>query len=367
MQRREIQRPGLGDGCYLCGIRLNIVLCIDGVLALYLCYMMYRECLTYSKYKKQGKCNKPFGLFWIGDFTSIIMFRIFWHLEKYSEYRLALVFFGNNNIRLRRARFWAVIVKVCKLMCYCVFLLFTILGSLWFVEDGTCLSELDKSHDNNDYIKMALWLLGSFAVCLIYAIRVFCKLFAESAPSELVQGDDNTQFSRFMWADHARMPGMTKRELNALQKSKLQNYDELGRAGREPSRPSQEKSIEMTQLATNEPTPINRHSPLAMDEPDLKLDEDPSKFTCAVCIEDIEIGEWYKKLPQCQHCFHATCIDQWLSTRATCPVCRQRVMVDDYADGSNPSAQTIPRQIRIISGFRDTQPRVVLRFTREVS
>jgi len=372
MQRREIQRPGMGDGCYLFDVRLNIVLAIDGVLALYLCFMMYRECLNYSKYKKQGKCNKPFGLFWIGDFTSIVMFRIFYHLEKYTEYRLALVFFGNDNIRLRRARFWAVVVKVCKLMSYCMFLLFTILGSLWFVQDGRCLSQMDRNKDSNEYFKMALWLLGSFAVCLIYAIRVFCKLMAESGPSELVQADDNNrQFRRFMWADQARAPGMTKRELNALQKSMLRDYDELGRVGREPSRSPKEKSIEMTQLATNEPTPISRNSSLEIDEPDMKLDEDnPLKFTCAVCIEDIEIGEWYKKLPQCEHCFHATCIDQWLSTRATCPVCRQEVMVDDNAaeraaDGSSP--RTIPRQIRIISGIRDTQPRVVLRFTREVS
>merc|ERR1719233_790629 len=100
-------------------------------------------------YEKDGECIKPFGLFWIGNFTSIIIFRIFYHLEEYSMYHLAVVFFANDNTRLRRVRFWAIIVKVCKLMTYCVFLLFTILGTVWYVQDGRCLSKLDKNDNTN--------------------------------------------------------------------------------------------------------------------------------------------------------------------------------------------------------------------------
>merc|ERR1719233_1047339 len=112
----------------------------------------------------------------------------------------------------------------------------------------------------------------------------------------------------------------------------------------------------MTQLANNEPKAVNINSSGAIDEPDLKQEGDnPSEFTCAVCIENIEIGEWFKKLPQCQHCFHATCIDQWLSTRATCPICRDEILPDE--NGGNPSAQII----------RDNESRFVLRFTRVVT
>lgn len=43
---------------------------------------------------------------------------------------------------------------------------------------------------------------------------------------------------------------------------------------------------------------------------------------CAVCLSEFEDGEELKTLPECLHSFHAACIDVWLFSRATCPVCR---------------------------------------------
>jgi hypothetical protein len=43
---------------------------------------------------------------------------------------------------------------------------------------------------------------------------------------------------------------------------------------------------------------------------------------CAICMCSFEVGEGVKELPRCQHCFHAECIVQWLSTASTkCPLC----------------------------------------------
>jgi E3 ubiquitin-protein ligase ATL41 len=43
---------------------------------------------------------------------------------------------------------------------------------------------------------------------------------------------------------------------------------------------------------------------------------------CSICLSSIEEGEQVRLLPNCRHLFHQECIDVWLSTNASCPVCR---------------------------------------------
>ncbi|KAK7307372.1 hypothetical protein VNO77_40377 [Canavalia gladiata] len=44
--------------------------------------------------------------------------------------------------------------------------------------------------------------------------------------------------------------------------------------------------------------------------------------TCAVCLGDFEEGEELRSLPECMHSFHVSCIDMWLNSHSSCPVCR---------------------------------------------
>ncbi|KAL6876372.1 hypothetical protein ACP4OV_012944 [Aristida adscensionis] len=46
---------------------------------------------------------------------------------------------------------------------------------------------------------------------------------------------------------------------------------------------------------------------------------------CAVCLAAIQVGAMVKLLPACGHVYHDECIDLWLSSRSTCPLCRCRV------------------------------------------
>ncbi|PRQ60423.1 putative transcription factor C2H2 family [Rosa chinensis] len=49
----------------------------------------------------------------------------------------------------------------------------------------------------------------------------------------------------------------------------------------------------------------------------------PDDSTCSICLSDYRPKEILKTIPECQHCFHANCIDEWLKLNATCPICRK--------------------------------------------
>lgn len=46
---------------------------------------------------------------------------------------------------------------------------------------------------------------------------------------------------------------------------------------------------------------------------------------CAVCLDEYSVGDRLRVLDACGHCFHAPCIDTWVSRRAACPVCSASV------------------------------------------
>ena len=52
---------------------------------------------------------------------------------------------------------------------------------------------------------------------------------------------------------------------------------------------------------------------------------------CAVCLSELADGEKVRALPSCGHVFHVECVDAWLRSRTTCPVCRAEVRPDKGA------------------------------------
>lgn len=64
------------------------------------------------------------------------------------------------------------------------------------------------------------------------------------------------------------------------------------------------------------------------------LEDGCTSQTCAICLEDYNVGEKLRVLP-CHHKFHAVCVDSWLTTwRTFCPVCKQ----DAKSSAAHPAA-----------------------------
>ncbi|KAK1617544.1 hypothetical protein QYE76_023061 [Lolium multiflorum] len=53
--------------------------------------------------------------------------------------------------------------------------------------------------------------------------------------------------------------------------------------------------------------------------------EDRDRVECAVCLSELQDGEVARFLPPCGHGFHARCVDKWLASHSTCPLCRVTV------------------------------------------
>ncbi|XP_010247223.1 PREDICTED: putative RING-H2 finger protein ATL69 [Nelumbo nucifera] len=61
----------------------------------------------------------------------------------------------------------------------------------------------------------------------------------------------------------------------------------------------------------------------------------PNDGSCAICLSEYRPKETIRCIPDCQHCFHAGCVDEWLQMSATCPLCRSSPVP---SAGSTPAA-----------------------------
>ena len=54
---------------------------------------------------------------------------------------------------------------------------------------------------------------------------------------------------------------------------------------------------------------------------------------CSVCLARFDDADHLRLLPRCRHAFHLACVDRWLESNASCPLCRARVDADDASLG----------------------------------
>ncbi|CAL9754460.1 unnamed protein product [Musa acuminata subsp. burmannicoides] len=64
---------------------------------------------------------------------------------------------------------------------------------------------------------------------------------------------------------------------------------------------------------------------------------------CPICLAEYEAGEALRRAPDCGHCFHAGCVDEWLRVSATCPLCRSSPVPSAAATPvATPLSELIP-------------------------
>lgn len=71
---------------------------------------------------------------------------------------------------------------------------------------------------------------------------------------------------------------------------------------------------------------------------------------CSVCLSEFEENESLRLLPKCNHAFHVTCIDTWLTSHSSCPLCRANIAPANTISGPNhhpPAEETIHRGVAV--------------------
>ncbi|KAA8545078.1 hypothetical protein F0562_019823 [Nyssa sinensis] len=65
---------------------------------------------------------------------------------------------------------------------------------------------------------------------------------------------------------------------------------------------------------------------------------------CAVCLNEFEDDETLRLIPKCDHVFHPECIDAWLESHVTCPVCRANLVPEPGETVQVPDLNAVPDQ-----------------------
>lgn len=69
---------------------------------------------------------------------------------------------------------------------------------------------------------------------------------------------------------------------------------------------------------------------------------------CAICLNEFEDEDTIRLLPKCDHVFHQECIDAWLATHVTCPVCRTNYAADAATTEGETDAPALPAAIEAV-------------------
>ncbi|KAL5200288.1 hypothetical protein ABZP36_021491 [Zizania latifolia] len=67
--------------------------------------------------------------------------------------------------------------------------------------------------------------------------------------------------------------------------------------------------------------------------------DDP--FDCAVCLCEFDMDDKLRLLPTCGHAFHVPCIDAWLLSHSTCPLCRGSILLAEDSPASSPVVRVL--------------------------
>ncbi|KAI3819486.1 hypothetical protein L1987_13325 [Smallanthus sonchifolius] len=81
------------------------------------------------------------------------------------------------------------------------------------------------------------------------------------------------------------------------------------------------------------------------------IEDRDCELECAICLSLFEEEEIGRKLPACGHAFHVECIDMWLHSHSTCPICRaaihsRKIEIEITDPETDSSGSTIEDELR---------------------
>ncbi|CAM0882988.1 unnamed protein product [Alopecurus aequalis] len=103
----------------------------------------------------------------------------------------------------------------------------------------------------------------------------------------------------------------------------LPSYSSSSSSGAAPGAASSVVGLDAAAVASL-PVTLYRRPPVG---------EDVDEAQCSICLGEFAEGEQVKALPRCGHCFHPECVDAWLRSRPSCPLCRGSLL----AGTTNPT------------------------------
>jgi len=275
------------------------VIFIDLLLLTYLTYKMIRVIIDYNKWISYT-CTEPLGIFVIVQCSNIIIFRLFYYLERHYQYSRILARLTQELEQEQSARTMVIIMRRFKYASSFGFLVLTGLATIWFLQDNrTCHVVLSSDLRN--------WLILSWGVCLLYFVMlIWSRKFALSLEYdiEMVPRLNSGALRLVFGGQEEAHVGLSEREIQSLEKCQLSRIEEL----------------KMIVTWTEDCEASDEFQP-----------------ECSICIDKIKVNEFYKQLPECEHYFHADCIDGWLRVRGSCPLCRQTVQIPELELISGPS------------------------------
>lgn len=112
---------------------------------------------------------------------------------------------------------------------------------------------------------------------------------------------------------HATSTGAMEEEINRLPLRVVQATDDLLRPASSPN------------IFSSSGSARHHDSSAVSSSASFNTNNASNNHCCSVCLEGYKVGDLVRTIP-CFHSFHQHCIDDWLSRKATCPVCKHSVL-----------------------------------------
>ncbi|KAI4326111.1 hypothetical protein MLD38_031456 [Melastoma candidum] len=86
----------------------------------------------------------------------------------------------------------------------------------------------------------------------------------------------------------------------------------------------QQQQVMGTETSGLDDAVIASYPTIRISDKTAQLNKSTLGNSCAICLLDYREQDLVKIMPECDHCFHDHCVDEWLKRQATCPLCRDQ-------------------------------------------